>query len=353
MLAAGVGLGALVLTLAGLVARRVPPSSAWWLQLAALLLPGVAPSAGLTGLGWMIWAVRGGRGVTWLLAAVHLAVAGIVLWHMLGGGVRATASNGPALRVLTLNSAWSRRGEVDTIRQRFSEAQPHVVALQEISIRPGPEAGEWVAQGAGLALLEDSIYTLTTLDQPRDPGRWLTNGTALFVRTPASLSEPVLLDPTSRTHSGKYTRTEIEWEGHQIAVYNVHFRSFAAPRPTGASAGIREWLNTIQASKLDFLAREAEARVLRRALDAESLPFIVAGDFNATPDQWTYAHVAEGLTDALDVARGIGWTYPDARPVVRIDGILASSDWVVRRASVQPRGVSDHRPVLADLELKR
>jgi endonuclease/exonuclease/phosphatase family metal-dependent hydrolase len=254
---------------------------------------------------------------------------------------------------MTLNSAWSRRGDADEIGRRFSNAQPHIIALQEISIRPGPTAGDWIAQGAGLALLEDSTYVLTALDRPSDPSGWLTNGTALFVRLPASFSSPVLLDPISATNSGKYTRTEVEWSGETVAIYNVHFRSFTAPRPSGVRAGLDAWMVALKASKKDFLAREAEARTLRKALDGESIPFVVVGDFNATPDQWTYAHVARGLNDALDTAPGFAWTYPDARPLIRIDAILASSGWSVRRSVVLPPGASDHRSVLADLDLAR
>jgi endonuclease/exonuclease/phosphatase family metal-dependent hydrolase len=254
---------------------------------------------------------------------------------------------------MTLNSAWSQRGQADEIGRQFSEVDPHVIALQEISIRPGPTAGDWIAQGAGLALLEDSTYVLTTLDRPSDPSGWLTNGTALFVRVPASFSSSVLLDSTSATNSGKYTRTEVEWLGQTVAIYNVHFRSFTAPRPSGVRAGLNAWVAALKASKNDFLAREAEARTLRQALDGETIPFVVAGDFNATPDQWTYAHVARGLNDALDTAPGFAWTYPDARPLIRIDAILASSEWSVRQAIVMPPGASDHRPVLVDLNLAR
>jgi len=352
-LAIGLSVGTLGLALAGLAARVVPPTTLWWFQPVALLLPALALVSGTMGVAWLVGALRSGQGFAGWMAVCLLVVAGVMLWRITGGLPGSREGTGPAFRVMTLNSAWSRRGHADEIGRRFSEAEPHVIALQEISIRPGPEEGQWVAQGAGLALLEDSTYALTTLDRPPDPSRWMTNGTALFARVPAGLSDPVLLDTTSTTHSGKYTRTEVQWDGETVAIYNVHFRSFAAPRPSRVKARLSEWTTALRASKHDFVAREAEARVLRRALESESLPFIVTGDFNATPDHWTYAHVANGLVDALDAAPGFAWTYPDARPFVRIDAILASSQWTVRRAVVLPPGVSDHRLVLADLDLAR
>ncbi|GAB5537873.1 MAG: endonuclease/exonuclease/phosphatase family protein [Rubricoccaceae bacterium] len=352
-LAIGLSVGTLSLALAGLAARSVPPTTAWWLQPIALLLPVLALVSGTMGVAWLVGALRSGHGLAGWMAVLLLMVAGVVFWRLFGGLERGREETGPAFRVMTLNSAWSRRGHADEIGRRFSEVEPHVIALQEISIRPGPEEGQWVAQGAGLALLEDSTYALTTLDRPPDPSRWMTNGTALFSRVPAGLSDPVLLDTTSTTHSGKYTRTEVQWEGQMVAIYNVHFRSFAAPRPSRVNVRLSEWIAALQASKNDFTAREAEARTLRRALESEPLPFIIAGDFNATPDHWSYAHVANGLVDALNAVPGLAWTYPDTRPLVRIDAVLASSHWAVRRAAVLPPGVSDHRPVLAELDLTR
>lgn len=347
----GLSVATLGLALAGLAARYVPPTTAWWLQPIALLLPALAVVSGTLGLAWLVGALRSGHGPSGWMAVVLLVMSGAILWRLTGGLDRGRSGTGPAFRVITLNSAWSRRGNADEIGRRFSEAEPHVIALQEISIRPGPEEGQWVAQGAGLALLQDSTYTLTTLDRPPDPSRWMTNGTALFTRIPARLSDPVLLDTTSATHSGKYTRTEMQWGGKTIAVYNVHFRSFAAPRPSRANARLREWVAAVRASRDDFVAREAEARTLRHALESEPLPFVVAGDFNAIPGHWSYAHVANGLVDALNATSGFAWTYPDTRPLVRIDAILASSHWTVREARVMPPGVSDHRPVVADLDL--
>ena len=340
------GVGALATTVAGLAARVVPPSTAWWPQLAALVLPVAAPVTGAAGVCWAVYARRSRRAGAWAMAAAHLAAAGAPLVRSSERSVQ--AGNGPGMRVLTLNAAYSQRGQVDAITERFSEADPHVVGFQEVSIQPGKEPGTWSAQGAPLALLQTSDYTLTTrAGGPARDGILSADGTALFSRLPASRSTVSRLDSTSDKPYGRYTRTELVWDERPIAVYNVHFRSFRAPRPW---RGESSWWSAARATRRDFVDREAEARALRRALDAEPHPFVVLGDFNATPDQWSYSHVATGLVDAL----GPGlWraTYPDARPLVRIDAILASVEWTVRWADVLPAGVSDHRAVIAELVL--
>ena len=340
------GAGTLAVTAVGLAARVVPPSTVWWPQLAALALPVAAPLSGAAGVGWAIYAHRSRRPGAWVVALAHLAAAAAPLLRASERPVR--AGDGPGMRVLTLNAAYSRRGDVDRIADRFAEADPHVVGFQEVSVRPGEEPGTWSAQGAPLALLQSSDYTMTPFTgTPEADGKTSAAGTALFSRLPASPSEVSLLDSTRDARYGRYTRTELVWEGRPIAVYNVHFRSFQAPRPWREESG---WWSAARATREDFVGREAEARALRRALDAEPHPFLVIGDLNATPDQWSYSHVAAGLVDAL----GPGlWraTYPDERPLVRIDAILASVEWSVRSADILPAGVSDHRAVIAELVL--
>ncbi|MEU9620503.1 MULTISPECIES: endonuclease/exonuclease/phosphatase family protein [unclassified Streptomyces] len=77
---------------------------------------------------------------------------------------------------------------------------------------------------------------------------------------------------------------------------------------------------------------------------------ILLGDFNAAPDAPELAPLWERLTD---VEPG-GPTYPAQDPVQRIDYVAVSKDSVqVRDAAVAETLASDHRPVVADLLLRR
>jgi hypothetical protein len=156
--------------------------------------------------------------------------------------------------------------------------------------------------------------------------------------------------------AGQYSRTVFEWDGREAVLYSVHLRSFGETRPwtTGQVGSLSAWGQAAAEFREALVVRAAEAEALKAVLSEERRPFLVAGDFNATPHQWTYAHVAQGLTDAL-ARRGAGWasaTYPDALPLVPIDGVLASPEWTVESAWVGPRGLSDHRAVHAWLRLR-
>ncbi|MET7344304.1 endonuclease/exonuclease/phosphatase family protein [Streptomyces sp. NPDC005547] len=77
---------------------------------------------------------------------------------------------------------------------------------------------------------------------------------------------------------------------------------------------------------------------------------ILLGDFNAAPTAPELAPLWQELTD---IEPG-GPTYPAQDPVQRIDYVAVSEDTVrVRDAAVAETLASDHRPVVADLLLRR
>ncbi|MFD5071185.1 endonuclease/exonuclease/phosphatase family protein [Streptomyces sp. NPDC058369] len=77
---------------------------------------------------------------------------------------------------------------------------------------------------------------------------------------------------------------------------------------------------------------------------------ILLGDFNAAPTAPELAPLWQELTD---IEPG-GPTYPAQGPVQRIDYVAVSKDTVrVRDAAVAETLASDHRPVVADLLLRR
>ncbi|MFD7863434.1 endonuclease/exonuclease/phosphatase family protein [Streptomyces sp. NPDC057682] len=77
---------------------------------------------------------------------------------------------------------------------------------------------------------------------------------------------------------------------------------------------------------------------------------ILLGDFNAAPAAPELAPLWQELTDVEPGAP----TFPAQNPVQRIDYVAVSTDTVrARDAAVPETLASDHRPVVADLELRR
>ena len=101
-----------------------------------------------------------------------------------------------------------------------------------------------------------------------------------------------------------------------------------------------------------FRRRGDQARQVRAQLDSSPYPAFITGDFNDVPNSYTYFTIRGGWQDAwLQKGFGIGRTYKNISPTLRIDYILPDS----RLKVLQCEGVytpwSDHNPVEADLQL--
>lgn len=246
-----------------------------------------------------------------------------------------------SLRVMTLNigGVFMSEGELADYVER---TQPDVVLLQEAAAAGRPYA----PAAARIGTIEGYSLYVVRDGKSEDAGRQV-----MASRLPVRSYESGFL-ASEEPRAAVYGRAVVDWGGREVVVYNVHLRPFnpdvgwSAERMLSPSV----WAETPPRLR-DFFAEQAvEAEALARRVEAETLPTIVAGDFNAAPDQWSRAVLERRL-------RGVTgrWlpaaTRPDDTPVLNVDGILVSSEWGVADAEVGPPGLSDHRAVSARLGL--
>jgi endonuclease/exonuclease/phosphatase family metal-dependent hydrolase len=109
--------------------------------------------------------------------------------------------------------------------------------------------------------------------------------------------------------------------------------------------------------------RYLEAIELRDAVDAarKDRPVIVVGDFNTPVSSNLFQKHWGDLQSSFDTAGfGFGYTspckgnrfWPDNTPWARIDHILCSNEWTVRRCQIGRSNGSDHRLIAALLEMR-
>jgi endonuclease/exonuclease/phosphatase family metal-dependent hydrolase len=81
---------------------------------------------------------------------------------------------------------------------------------------------------------------------------------------------------------------------------------------------------------------------------------VVCGDFNDTPNSYTYHQISKGLNDAFrEAGSGIGTTYVGKIPFLRIDYILYSKErFDPLYFKVIRKNLSDHYPVVSTLKIK-
>ena len=172
-------------------------------------------------------------------------------------------------------------------------------------------------------------------------------------RLPLSGCAPGQIGYGNESH--RFLHCTIDAHGTPLSVVTAHFRSprmgLVATRQAGFG-GLDEW-------RQNFHERMTQARALARQLEGMPRPLIVAGDLNAPESSPVIrALLAAGLRDTFSVAgRGFGYSYGESMraglPFLRIDHILASPDIGIAANFVGERGPSEHRPVIADLVLRR
>jgi endonuclease/exonuclease/phosphatase (EEP) superfamily protein YafD len=164
-------------------------------------------------------------------------------------------------------------------------------------------------------------------------------------------------------------RFVLDLSGRKVVVYNVHIAS-----PRGLLGKLRgrglvaQFLHDLGLSiGRDYGAQErvaarlVAAKALAARIAKEEDPVIVAGDFNIPARGRAYHVFSDELTDTFEArGRGYGFTFPGKTrnpfslfgPWLRLDIIFAGKDWRVLNSIVEPDRPSQHRAVVATLELK-
>lgn len=95
--------------------------------------------------------------------------------------------------------------------------------------------------------------------------------------------------------------------------------------------------------------RKAQVQVINESLKDNPYPIILAGDFNASPDS---PEINEGMKE-WGQAGTSDFTAPASSPRTKIDYIFfyPLNEWKVLNASTPKISLSDHLPVIAEIEL--
>lgn len=254
----------------------------------------------------------------------------IMLVILLAGTTRevhADTMKKTTLKIMTFNilhgATMNNDGNLEVIAQVIRDVDPDLVALQEVDVRTGRSKG---------------------LDLATELGR-LTNRTPLFARAMA-------------------------YDGGEYGVGILSRYSFRATRaialpfsgnnePRAALEAVVELPDgqaiSFVATHLDNVSahdRANQARLINQTFGKSSLPRLLAGDFNATPDSEAISILREAWTptDGLDAPP----TFPSNDPKIKIDYIFfaPAADWVVVETKVMRHEVaSDHFALVSTLEL--
>lgn len=229
---------------------------------------------------------------------------------------------------------------VTTIRQ----ANADIVAIQELN----PPTARLIAR----ELAREYPYQLLN---PQTN----TRGMGLISRMP--------MRATGESLAGEWVGVpqiaSVTWGDRTITVINAH------PAPTNFAP--RDYFFAAEQVEASIRERERDIQVIANSAINRITPTIVLGDFNTPEQSMGYDILARNLVDAWRARGwGLGHTFPAPNErgesrlaivgigiptwLVRIDYVFHSRDWETVSAQIGPwDGVSDHRPVVATLKLRK
>lgn len=185
-------------------------------------------------------------------------------------------------------------------------------------------------------------------------------GTCIFSKHPIQRFRSINYSGKHFTESIGFA--DIEIRNQSIRIFNTHLRSmYLGIEKTQTQADFKYVINdtnlVFHSSKFYKLkyfdtAHIQQAILIKKIMDTTNKPFIFCADLNAVPSSFVYHHISNNLNDAF-VQKGFGWggTYSNFLPFFRIDVILMSKDLNAITYTSPKLELSDHYPVVVDVDL--
>ena len=263
--------------------------------------------------------------------------AALVFWAWALMGLKwhpFASSTKQSVRVVTYNVAL-REWQASELAKEIKVQRPDIICLQESRrTYPAQRAGEndvggaiarhfpgWHRESAGDTCILSRFPIVSSRSHPLRLGRRTLD---VKLQTPRGTLR-VLSTHISTAFSGQ-----------------AHYR--------GLFGQVREIVPNAQ--------RAAQTRLdqigpLDKALAADArTPLVLCGDFNTTPRGLFYRHLSARLDDGFaQGGNGLGLSFPSRFPLLRIDYIWTRGAKATS-VRVAPQGKSDHRMIVADVELR-
>jgi endonuclease/exonuclease/phosphatase (EEP) superfamily protein YafD len=244
--------------------------------------------------------------------------------------------DGDAVRVVTWNVRRLWGGPSDggdpaaCVVKVLREIDADLLSLQEVSAndvgRLERELGVSCVQADYLGTGDPAAGGVAACVRP-GPWAWRSGTHARFVHDKA----------------WRYAFLEAERDGRVVNLVAAHLEPYRL-----AAGGLQH------AAAVSAAQGDQSAELLRRVTRFRD-PTILAGDFNSTRDAAMHVALRGLMRDAFEVGgRGFGPTFfLFDRVPIRIDHVYVTHTFAVRGARVVARDCSDHRPMVADLTLRR
>lgn len=239
----------------------------------------------------------------------------------------------------------------DQIIKVIKEENPDILCFQEFFTR---RKGEFdLIDSVKKQLKLKYYYYVPAIDNDFE-----STGLAIFSRYPIKNKGYI---PFSNIKGNESIYVDVLVDEHLFRVYNVHFQSISFQKEDYEYIGqVATKMNPEYGStrriasmlKSAFIARSKQVAIMKKEMQASTIPYIIAGDFNDTPASYSVTQITKSLKRTfIEQGGGFGKTYNGMFPNFQIDYIATTKDFDVINHYVTNAKLSDHFPVRSDLRL--
>lgn len=345
----------------------VPPQKWWFIALLGLTFPFLLILVAAFILFWIVFRSRWAILSAVVLLIGYTNIRALIGFHY-GKDVQAQKPEG-TLRILTWNVSWfdeqlkadkSRVSYRTKMLEFIGQNQPDVLCFQEY-FEPHHKRYPWNTREDFAKL--GYPYRHVAFDYTGWKNHWQT-GIAIYSKYPITDSIHIRYPgPLMHRAAESLIGADINFNGQTVRVFTTHLQSVLFKDndyrnieliKTGSDSALEASKSIALKLARGYQFRSQQVEIVRQQLDSSRYPVIVCGDFNDVPNSYTYFRIKGDRKDAFtEAGRGIGRTFWNIAPTLRIDYIITDKRFNVEQYMRYFVPYSEHYPVIADVSLTR
>ena len=277
------------------------------------------------------------------------------------------AKQSGALRIMTWNVTWfDEQTKADKSRVTYRQKMLDFISSQNVDVicfqeylEPNSKRRDYNNELAFTKL--GYPYHFIATDYVGWKGTFQT-GIALFSKYPIADTFHVRYPgPVSLKAAESLIGADIDVNGKIIRVFTTHLQSVLFQKTDyhnleiikNAEDSILEASKSVVKKLVQgYKSRGDQVDIVRKLLDESPFPAIICGDFNDVPNSYTYFQMKGDRLDAfVEAGGGIGRTFPNIAPTLRIDYIMTDKQLKVLQYKRYLLPYSEHYPVISDINI--
>jgi len=192
------------------------------------------------------------------------------------------------------------------------------------------------------------------------PHKYRPNGKLLCIYSKYPFKNKGNLAISKNTHNGCIF-VDIKIQDQLLRIYNMHLQSNGVSadasklKKEGDIQTKETWLDIkgiLGKTRRAAAIRSTQAKTILAHFQKSKHPVIVCGDMNDTPLSYNYGLFSSVLNDGFkERAVGLGTTYNETIPLLRIDYIWTKKQLQVKSHEIIKENFSDHYPVISRIQV--